>query len=112
MPKDSHSILHSLIRAENGEREGVLDLLGYFCEAVDVEKQPDRAVMEFVAERFRKILDGGKADKAFGFTGKQGQPRGNTLERDYLLALNMVHRMKLGSTKEVNRPGFTGDSIS
>jgi hypothetical protein len=100
MPRDSKSLLQSLIRAENGDREGVRELLRYFCEAVDVEKQPDRAVMEFMADRFRMILDGVKADKAFGFTGNQGRPGGGGLERDFLLALNMVHRMNAGSTKE------------
>ena len=94
------TILHSLIRAENGEKEGVLDLLNYFCEVVDVERQPDRAVMEFVAERFRKILDGEKPDKAFGFIGNQGRPKSETLERYFLLAIAMVNEMKSGLTKE------------
>lgn len=94
------NIIQALIQADNGDQDAIKSLMEFYCEAVERDSVPDRAVLAYFASAFREILEDTEIGKPLQFPRKQGRPGGDNEERDFLIAMTVVVLMQDGKTKD------------
>ncbi len=97
MNKGLHRLdLMDLIRAENGGKEAIENILSYFCDCVGRKIHPDRVVMNYLSKCFEMYLKNGSFEKAFSLIKTKGRPKDEFIERDFLLVLGVAYEKKYG----------------
>jgi hypothetical protein len=96
-------IAYALERAPH-EQDKAEDVLQFFCNAVEGDKIPDKAILEYLAERFRLILSGTSPNVALYLRGLRGKRKTATLEKidehNFDLAYAVVSRMEGGMKRD------------
>ena len=77
-------------RARDGDKEAVLEILQDFSDAVEESSEPHRPYMEFLADAFKKILDGTSPKVALGLNNPRHRPKSSETEsRNLEIALDV-----------------------
>jgi len=103
-PFTEADLIRYALEHAKGEADMAEDLLEFFCDVVERGDAPDRAVLEYLSDCFRRIISGEKPSSALNLRRTRGQHRGRTRERrdefHLELARAVVRSMEAGRKRD------------
>tara|TARA_Y100001963_G_scaffold138014_1_gene202322 strand:- start:634 stop:1056 length:423 start_codon:yes stop_codon:yes gene_type:complete len=92
-------LIHQAMRSDHARARSYLE---YFAECIESGEEPDKRVIEWIAEAIREYLDEGvRLEDAFALTKPRGRERTNeTVIKEIQAALRTQTRIQAGESRD------------